>query len=137
MNASKNYNNKCLALNLTILGKQICLALFILFICNNIQAAEHITRSSSAINTADYIKVLLGLVFVIALFLISSHLFKRYGNGSMTGRGQIRLVDGLHLGNRERLVLVELKDKQILLSVTPGQINKLDTITITPAEETD
>ncbi|NOG58946.1 MAG: flagellar biosynthetic protein FliO [Proteobacteria bacterium] len=78
---------------------------------------------------SDYFKVLFGLVFVIALFLISTFLFKRYGNASMTGRGQIRLVDGLHLGNRERLVLIEIKDKQILLSITPGQINKIDTIT--------
>jgi flagellar protein FliO/FliZ len=106
-------------------------------VCINSQAAEQISNSASVIGATDYFKVLLGLVFVIALFLVSSYLFKRYGNGPMTGRGQLRLVDGLHLGNRERLVLVELNNKQILLSITPGQISKLDTVDITPSEETD
>lgn len=103
------------------------------FICIDVSAAENVVASASPINMTDYFKVLLGLVFVIALFLISTYLFKRYGNGPMVGRGQIRLVDGLHLGNRERLVLVEIKNKQLLLSITPGQINKLDTTDMTPS----
>lgn len=108
--------------------KHILLTSFLLVFCVQLYGSEHVASNASAINMTDYFKVLLGLVFVIALFLGSTFLFKRYGNASMTGRGQIRLVDGLHLGNRERLVLVELNNKQILLSITPGQVNKLDTI---------
>ena len=110
------------------LSKHVLLTSFIFLVCVHVNAADHVGESASAINMVDYFKVLFGLVFVIALFLGSTFLFKRYGNASMTGRGQMRLVDGLHLGNKERLVLVELNDKQILLSITPGQINKLDTI---------
>lgn len=101
----------------------------------NINAAAQLTNPN-VIDTSDYFKVVLGLVFVIALFLISTFLFKRYGNGPMTGRGQMRIVDGLHLGNRERLVLVELKGKQILLAITPGQIKKLGTVENASATET-
>lgn len=108
--------------------KRVLLSSLLLFLFSHAYADSHVSVSSSAINMADYFKVVFGLVFVIALFLGSTFLFKRYGNTSMTGRGQIHLVDGLHLGNRERLVLIELNDKQILLSVTPGQVNKLDTI---------
>ncbi|MBL1140487.1 MAG: flagellar biosynthetic protein FliO [Proteobacteria bacterium] len=114
---------------LLIFSKRVLLVIILFSVCNSINATEHLTASPATINMSDYFKVLFGLVFVIALFLISTFLFKRYGNASMTGRGQIRLVDGLHLGNRERLVLIEIKDKQILLSITPGQINKIDTIT--------
>ena len=113
-----------------ILIKHSSLIALLFLFCSNISAAEQITASSAAINMSDYFKVLFGLIFVIGLFLASTFLFKRYGNSSMAGRGQIRLIDGLHLGNRERLVLVELKDKQILLSITPGQINKLDTVEV-------
>ena len=110
------------------LSKHVLLTSFTFLVCIHVNAADHVGEPASAINMVDYFKVLFGLVFVIALFLGSTFLFKRYGNASMTGRGQMRLVDGLHLGNKERLVLVELNDKQILLSITPGQINKLDTI---------
>jgi len=108
--------------------RSILLTSFLFLVCTHIHAAEKIISTASTINMTDYFKVLFGLVFVIALFLGSTFLFKRYGNGTMAGRGQIRLVDGLHLGNRERLVLVEVNDKQILLSITSGQISKLDTI---------
>ncbi len=134
MNVLKNYSDLCSTYSLFCSGKQYFFIILLFFICINVGAAEHPISSTAAIDTLDYFKVLLGLVFVIALFLLSSFLFKRFGNASMTGRGQIRLVDGLHLGNRERLVLVELKDKQILLSITPGQINKLDTIDVSSEE---
>lgn len=101
---------------------------FLLGFCMHLYGAEPVSSPASVINMTDYFKVFLGLVFVIALFLGSTFLFKRFGSASMTGQGQLRLVDGLHLGNKERLVLVELDNKQILLSITPGQVNKLDTI---------
>ncbi len=128
MNVLKNYSDSCLNQSFICLVKQVFFISALFFICLNVDAAEQAITSPAAINTSDYFKVLLGLIFVIALFLASTFLFKRFGNGPMTGRGQIRLVDGLHLGNKERLVLIEIKNKQILLSITPGQINKLDTI---------
>lgn len=114
--------------------KYFLLTLFFIF-CNNVGAADPITDPANAIQSSDYIKVVFGLAFVIALFLISSYLFKRFGNGPMLGRGQLRVVDGLHLGNRERLMLVELKDKQILLAITPGCIKKIDTLDSSSSEE--
>lgn len=137
MNALKNYSDSCLGYRCYYLGKSIILTVSLLLICINVGAAEKIVSAPPAINIADYFKVMLGLAFVIALFLACTFLFKRFGNGHVAGRGQMRVIDGLHLGNRERLVLIEIKDKQLLLSITPGQINKLDTIDINPSLETN
>ena len=126
MNVLKNYSDTLITRNeFKCIG---ILLLFILFfaVALNANAAESLANTSSGIDSASYFKVLFGLVFVIALFLISTFLFKRFGNGPMLGRGQLRVVDGLHLGNRERLMLVEIKGKQILLAITPGKISKLD-----------
>jgi len=108
----------------------ILISLLLLVISVNVCAVDQLPTPSSAVEASDYFKVLLGLIFVIALFLASSFLFKRFGHDSMRGHGQLRIVDGLHLGSRERLMLVELKGKQILLAITPGQINKLDAIDV-------
>lgn len=105
-----------------------------LTISMEINAAAQLTNSN-VIDTSDYFKVVLGLIFVIGLFLVSTFLFKRYGHGPMTGRGQLKIVDGLHLGNREKLVLVELRNKQILLAITPGQVKKLETLDNTSTSE--
>lgn len=135
MNVLKNYNNFQKTNSAFVIQKSILFIILLLFFCLNVNAAEPLSTSSSAVETSDYFKVLFGLVFVIGLFLGSTYLFKRFGNGSMVGRGQLSIVDGLHLGNRERLVLVEVKDKQILLAITPGGINKLDSIDVVSSAE--
>ncbi len=135
MNVSKNCSDLCLGYSLFGPGKHFLLITLLFIFSIDVSAAEQFTTPSSAVEASDYFKVMLGLVFVIALFLASTFLFKRFGNGSMTGRGQLRIVDGLHLGNRERLLLVELKGKQILLAITPGRINKLDTVAVLSSEE--
>jgi flagellar protein FliO/FliZ len=132
MNVSKNYSDTYLATGLFRPGKHFLLLIPLLIVCFSASAADQVTTPSSAIETSDYLKVLLGLIFVIALFLLSTFLFKRFGHGAMTGRGQMRIVDGLHLGNRERLVLIELNSKQMLLAITPGQIQKLDVVDVLP-----
>jgi len=135
MNVLKSCSNTIAGLYSLAVGvKQRILLLLILLFSLNVNAASQLT-SQNVIDTSDYFKVVLGLIFVIGLFLISTFLFKRYGHGPMTGRGQMRIVDGLHLGNRERLVLVDLKGKQILLAITPGQIKKLDTVEHATATE--
>lgn len=91
-------------------------------------AAEPLTGSSEAFTVTAYIKVILGLFFVICLFLASTYLFKRYGNGPMLAKGQMKIVDGLHISHKERLVLVELQGRQLLLAITPGSITKIDTL---------
>lgn len=136
MNVSKNYSKPFLWLDLSRLSRYGLLICILLVISFDLGAAETQTNPSSAIEFSDYLKVVFGLIFVIGLFLTSTFLFKRFGNGPMLGRGELRVVDGLHLGNRERLMLVELKGKQILLAITPGNISKLDTIdTIIPNDE--
>lgn len=135
MNASKNCSDSYPGNSLFGMGKQYLLIALLLVVCIDVSAADQLTTPSGAIEASDYFKVMLGLVFVIALFLASTFLFKRFGNGPMLGRGQLRVVDGLHLGNRERLMLVELNGKQILLAITPGRINKLDMVDVLSSEE--
>ena len=134
MSVSKNYSESYSGTGVLILSRYCLLLCLLLVISADLGAAETMKSSPNAIEFSDYLKVVFGLVFVIGLFLISTFLFKRFGNGPMLGRGQLRVIDGLHLGNRERLMLVELKGKQILLAITPGSISKLDTVDINIAD---
>ena len=122
MNVLKNYSE------LYQLNRYFLPVLVLMLISVDLNAAESLSSTSNSIGYAYYLKAILGLAFVIVLFLVSTFLFKRFGNGPMLGQGQLRIVDGLHLGNRERLMLVEINNKQILLAITPGKISKLDTL---------
>ena len=44
--------------------------------------------------------------------------------------GLIRIIAGLSIGTRDRIVLVQVGEEQILLGLTPGHIEKLHTLAV-------
>lgn len=70
-------------------------------------------------------QLLIGLVVVIFLIFFCAFLFKRFGGISYQG-SQMKVVTGLTLGSKERLLLVQVgEQKQVLLSVAANGIQLL------------
>jgi len=67
----------------------------------------------------------LSLIIVLGLFFLALWLMKKTGVLATPDKQVIKVVGGLSLGVREKLVLVQVGDKQLLLGVTPGRINNL------------
>jgi len=80
----------------------------------------------SAINsTSNYLQLLVGLLVVIALIFLLAWLAKKYSLMAPGMSGVIRVVSGVSLGNRDRLILVEVAGRHMLLGASPGRINTL------------
>ncbi|GAA5316919.1 MAG: flagellar biosynthetic protein FliO [Candidatus Pelagadaptatus aseana] len=78
------------------------------------------------INSGDHIgQVVVALMFVVAMIFALAWFFKKMGHGSLVGSQHIKLVANMPLGTRERIALVEVGDKQLLLGITAHQINTL------------
>ncbi|MBO1519181.1 flagellar biosynthetic protein FliO [Oceanisphaera pacifica] len=73
----------------------------------------------------------LSSLLVIALILVLGWLLRRLrGAALLGGSRQLKVVSSLALGQRERLMVVQVGEEQWLLGVTPQQISslgKLDT----------
>lgn len=83
-------------------------------------------RSSAIVSSSDVVQWLLALVLVLAIFGGLVWLLRKSGTGlSFSAKSQLAIVGGLSLGMRERLVLIRVGEKQLLLGVTPGRIDKL------------
>lgn len=67
----------------------------------------------------------LGLVLVVGLIFIMGYLMRRVGPLSPQGAQHIRVVSSLPLGPRDRLILVDVGGKQMLLGASPGRIGTL------------
>ncbi len=65
------------------------------------------------------------LALLIGLILGAFYLMRRAGSGPRGAGRQIRFVDALALGQRERLVLVQVGDEQIVLGVSPGRVERV------------
>ncbi|MBN2701236.1 MAG: flagellar biosynthetic protein FliO [Methylohalobius sp. ZOD2] len=66
-----------------------------------------------------------GLVLVLILVFACLWLLQRLNRWNAPGGGQIRLLGGLSLGHRERMVVVELGETQLVLGVAPGRVQTL------------
>lgn len=71
------------------------------------------------------LQLLLGLVIVIALLFASLWLLKRLSAPRGEAAGLMRVVSGLAVGARERVVVVEVGGTWLVLGVAPGRVTTL------------
>lgn len=75
--------------------------------------------------TEEIEKMVIIFAGVIVVLIFSIFLIKKIMHFSRFKNGKIKLIAGLSLGVKERVMLLELKDTQILVGVCPGRINKI------------
>lgn len=97
--------------------------LLMLIACSDVAAEA--TGPGRAVSSADVMQWLVALCAVLVAFAAVVWLLRKTGGLAPGGKTPLALIGGLSLGMRERLVLVKVGDKQLLLGVTPGRIDKL------------
>ncbi|OAZ98501.1 flagellar biosynthetic protein FliO [Halomonas sp. G11] len=78
----------------------------------------------SLIGMAMLGKTAAALALVIAIILLCTALLKRLGNAKRSG-GQLQVISSIGVGNRERVVIVQVEDTWLVLGVGSGRISKL------------
>ncbi|WP_055128375.1 flagellar biosynthetic protein FliO [Pseudomonas mediterranea] len=72
------------------------------------------------------VQLVLGLLLVLGVIFLLAWLLRRVQQAGPTGKGQvIDIVGSRALGPRDRLVLVQVGNEQILLGLSPGTITAL------------
>ena len=67
----------------------------------------------------------LGMLMVLALILGLAWVLKRTGRFQMAAGGGLRILGGLSMGARERVVLLQVGNTQLLVGVAPGRVQTL------------
>ena len=88
-------------------------------------AAETAAASSNGIGTGSYVQALLALLLIVAVLLGTAWLARKVSGGRMFGQGGMKVIGGIALGPRERLVLVEVGETWLVIGIVPGQIRTL------------
>ena len=71
------------------------------------------------------LQVLLALVLVLLLIVGMAWLMRRIGGLTQVGGGVVRVLGGVPVGQRERVVLIQVGSRQLLLGVAPGRVQTL------------
>lgn len=87
----------------------------------NVEVGRHV------MGNVDAGSMILSLLAVLVAIGIAAWLLKKLQMGGTTVNG-LKVVTSLSLGSKERLVVVQVGEKQLLLGITGQQINLLDTL---------
>jgi flagellar protein FliO/FliZ len=75
--------------------------------------------------SGQLLQLVLGLLLVVGLIFVLAWLMRRVQRAGPGGNQVIELVGSRALGPRDRLVLVQVGNEQVLLGVSPGSITAL------------
>jgi flagellar biosynthetic protein FliO len=97
-------------------------------------ALAQMGQSSSFDDSSSPFRVVFGLLIVLGVIAAFAWAMKWFNNSKIGGNSVARIVGGVNLGSRERLVVVELAGHWIVTGVTPGNINSLGSFKISEME---
>jgi len=81
--------------------------------------------TSSTSSAGSLLQVVFGLLVVMGLLAGALWFLKRMGGGRFAPSSVVKIVGGVSVGNRERVMVVEVADQWIVIGVAPGQVSTL------------
>ena len=81
--------------------------------------------ANEPIGVGNYLQMFLGLFLIVALIFGMAWLMRRMGNVGGMATENLKVLGGVSVGQREKIVIVQAGETQLLVGVTPGQIRTL------------
>ena len=95
----------------------------------------HPVLGSEPLGTGYLLQLTLGLAVVLLGILVLAWLMRRLNRMQSSAGDSLRVLGGLALGARERMVLVQVGETQLLLGVAPGRVQTLHVLERPLSEE--
>jgi len=83
------------------------------------------TQTARTVASGDIAAWSMGLLIVLSVFFLCVWGVRKLGGLTVSGAEKMRVVGGLSLGLREKVILLQVGKKQLILGVTPGRIETL------------
>jgi flagellar protein FliO/FliZ len=77
------------------------------------------------VGLGSYVQAGLALALIVGLLAGAAWLARKVTGGKGFGQGGMRVIGGVALGPRERIVLLEVGDEWLVIGIVPGQIRTL------------
>lgn len=83
------------------------------------------TPPAPIFTTENMLQMVSSLFLVLIVIGGLAWIFKRFGIGTATSSGPIKIIATAGVGQRERVVIVEIEKTRLVLGVAPGRVNVL------------
>lgn len=112
------------------MARRVFLALGALLATGGVLAAEAVDKGASPklpepVGAGQVLQVFLALAFVVGLIVLTAWVMRRYSSMPFGRQGALRLLAAVSVGQRERIVLIQAGETQMLIGVAQGQVRTL------------
>jgi len=80
------------------------------------------------VNSGSILQIIFSLLLVLAAIVLVAWMLKRMNVAQHSSGNLLKVLGGVSVGQRERVVLVEIEDTWLVVGVGPGQIRTLHTL---------
>ena len=98
------------------------------FSCLTLPAFAEVEVGKHVASNLNPLAMIASLLLVLGLIVVLAFVLKKLNITPMPQRKGIKVITSLHLSGKEKLVVVQVGEKQLLLGVTAQQINLLETL---------
>jgi flagellar protein FliO/FliZ len=102
----------------------LCLAAPMVFAAEKFAAPEA-SQAPAAVGAGSLTQVTLSLLLVLGIVFAAAWVTRRLRGFGKFGNGALHVVTEIAVGTKERVVLVQVGNKQLLLGVAPGRVSTL------------
>jgi flagellar protein FliO/FliZ len=81
--------------------------------------------AGEGVGAGSVLQLLFGMAIVIGAIFAVAFVLRRMNRFSNGTQGAIKVIGGVSLGTRERAVLVQVGEQQLLVGVAPGRVQTL------------
>lgn len=93
--------------------------------CFAVPGADAPKQTVRTVSSGDMLHWGIGLLIVLGIFFLCVWGMRKLSGISVPGTEKMRVIGGLSLGVREKVILLQVGKKQLILGVTPGRIDAL------------
>jgi len=93
--------------------------------CFAMPATDIPKQTARTVASGDIAAWSIGLLMVLSVFFLCVWGVRKLSGLTVSGAEKMRVVGGLSLGMREKVILLQVGKKQLILGVTPGRIETL------------
>jgi flagellar protein FliO/FliZ len=129
---TKKSDSKWLSLaTVSILGqppRKMCVAWLLFWwfpACFAVPGVDVPKQTVRTVSPGDMLHWSVGLLIVLGIFFLCAWGIRKLSGITANSTGKMRVIGGLSLGMREKVILLQVGKKQLILGVTPGRIDAL------------
>ncbi len=82
----------------------------------------------AAVSTGSVMQIIFSLILVLAAVAVVAWMMKRINLPRHGAASLLKVISGVAVGPRERVVLMEVNDTWLIVGVAPGQVSTLHTM---------